>query len=941
MNANTTSPSIPRDKELRASVKLLGTLLGNILRRHAGPQVYAAVEALRKGYLSQRKEDNPVRRRRLMRLIARMDAATLEQVIRAFSTYFSLVNIAEEDFLHRLRRRQVSDGGPLWVGSFGHTVQQFHEQGIPAEALQHLLDRLCYMPVFTAHPTEARRRTIMEAQRRIFVTLDRLNDPRLGRGERADMTRLLESRINILWRTDEVRVKKPQVQDEIKYGLFYFQESLFDAVPITYRYLEKAVRRSYGEHPDGTPAVAIPSFLRFGSWIGGDRDGNPNVTPAITELACRLQMEEALDEYLRRVSELRHVLTHSARLCQPSQAFLDSLAEDATIAAAVFRGKVDRFEYEPYRRKLYFMRHRLGETLATVRRRLAGENAVLPANAAYSSSEEFLRDLCVMRDSLYSHDDADIAQGELTDLIRLVETFGFHLQQLDIRQESGVHSATVAEVLKTTGLCEDYAALDEAARTALLGQLIARDEPIRLKGLELGEQTNETIETLQVVARMRQEVGPDAIGTYVISMTHHASHVMEVLFLARLAGLAGIGEDGPFCHVRITPLFETIDDLKRIEDVLGRLLGDPVYARLLAASGKLQEVMLGYSDSCKDGGILASSWNLYEAQKKIVAITNAHGVACRIFHGRGGTIGRGGGPTHESILAQPPGTVQGQIKFTEQGEVLSYKYSNLETAVYELSMGATGLMKASRSLIEAPPPERKDFLAIMDELASLGEQAYRDFTDRMPGVLDYFYEITPVSEMGALNIGSRPSHRKQADRSKSSIRAIPWVFGWAQSRHTLPAWYGIGAAIEQWRDKDPVRLARLQSMYREWPFFRSLLSNTQMSLSKADMRTAEEYAGLCHDSQLAARVFERVNGEFNRTVEQVLNVADTKMLLDENPVLALSISRRNPYMDPLNHIQITLLKRHRDAVARQQEDPWLSPLLRSINAIAAGIRNTG
>lgn len=935
----------PRDKDLRARVKLFGNLLGTVLRRLEGRRVLAAVETLRKGYIALRKQDDPARRARLMAFIDKLDAQSLELIIRAFSTYFSLANIAEEDFLYRERRRQVSEGGPLWVGSFDHTLRELHGQGVPADKVQALLDQLVYMPVFTAHPTEARRRTVMEAQRRVFLAADRLNDRRIGREEREQLTRELETRIQVLWRTNEVRVKKPQVQDEIKYGLFYFEESLFEAVPATYRLLEKALRRTYGADEHGTPRVRVPSFLRFGSWIGGDRDGNPYVTPQVTELACRLAMEQVLSEYLRRVSALRHELTHSLFMCRPSDEFMESLEGDGSIASAVFRGSADRFETEPYRRKLYIMRYRLQETLNTVRRRLNGENAVLPGSSAYASAAELHADLRLIRDSLVSHGDANVAAGHLTDLIRLVETFGFHLFHLDVRQESTVHSRAVAEILRVAGEHEDYEALDEAARLDLLGRLTRAEKPAAPDAEGLSEETRQTLEVFHVMGRMRTEVGDEGIGTYVISMTHAASHVMEVMFMARLAGFTGQDtEGGTYCHIRVSPLFETIEDLRHIEQVLENLLGQPAYTRLLEASGNLQEVMLGYSDSCKDGGILASSWNLYEAQQKILRITAAHRVGCRLFHGRGGTIGRGGGPTHESILAQPPGTVHGQIKFTEQGEVLSYKYSNVETAVYELSMGATGLLKASRCLIEEPPAERRDYLGIMDELAALGEEAYRDLTDRTDGVLDYFYEITPVQEIGQLNIGSRPSHRRKADRSKTSIRAIPWVFGWAQSRHTLPAWYGIGTALERWRGNDPSRLAKLQTMYHKWPFFHSLLSNCQMALTKADMRTAEEYAGLCRDPELARRVFARIREEYERTVQQVLNVAGTQTLLDENPTLALSLMRRNPYLDPLNHIQITLLRRHRalhEAEPEVEEDPWIRPLLRSINAIAAGMRNTG
>jgi len=936
---------LPKDKELRARVRLFGNLLGQVIRRLEGEQVFDAVETLRKGFVSLRKREDPRLRQRLMRRIVGQSPETTERIIRAFSIYFSLVNIAEEDLYYRWRRAQVSSGEPLWVGSFDRTLRNLRAEGVTAAELERLLSEISYIPVFTAHPTEARRRTTMENQRRVFRTADQLNHPRIGAAERRLLIEELEGHIQILWRTNEVRVKQPQVRDEIKYGLFYFEESLFEAIPIAYRFLEKAVRRSYGTLPDGSLPMRIPAFLRFGSWIGGDRDGNPNVTPEVTALACRLAMQQVLREYLRRVSRLRNVLTHSSLMCQPSEDFLASLEAENSIAPAVFQGSMDRYETEPYRRKLQIMLFRLKETMATVDRRLKGEAAILPVSSAYAGAEDLLRDLRAIHDSLVSHGERNIAGRELTDLIRLVETCGFHLHHLDVRQESGVHSRTVAAVLAQTGAEPDYESLDEPSRLEILGRLIDRPELPKIDYDALDEESRDTLRVFDVIREMRREVGTEGIGTYVISMTHAASHVLEVLLLGRVTALAGRSDGDAFCHLRIAPLFETIEDLLHVDEVLNDLLGNACYQRMLAANGNIQEVMLGYSDSCKDGGILASSWNLYEAQKKIVAITDRFGVRCQLFHGRGGTVGRGGGPTHESILAQPPATVQGRIKFTEQGEVLSYKYSNVETAVYEIGMGATGLILASRSLIREPIRDRDDYRATMNELAALGEDAYRDLVDRTPGVLDYFYEATPVQEIGFLNIGSRPSHRRKSDRSKSSIRAIPWVFGWGQSRHTLPAWYGIGAALERWRGDDPERLELLQRMHAEWPFFRSLLSNTQMALTKADMHTAAEYARLCSDRELANAVFARIQDEYTRTVSEVLLVSRLDMLMDETPLLALSLQRRNPYLDPLNSIQIHLLRESRGAEESRAEDdaenPWMSPLLRSINAIAAGMRNTG
>ncbi|NIP72144.1 MAG: phosphoenolpyruvate carboxylase [Gammaproteobacteria bacterium] len=931
----------PRDKELRSRVKLLGQLLGNVLRAHAGEEVFDTVETLRKGYIRLRRGASPPLRDRLAAIIRDMDVDTVRHVLRAFSIYFSLVNIAEEDFHHQQRRRQIRSAQPLWTGSYSETLTDFIVQGVTARQLQSLMDRMAYIPVFTAHPTEAKRRTIMEALRRIFLATERLDDNRLGRAERRAIIQDLQNQIQVLWKTDEVRVHRPQVRDEIRNGLYYFRECLFAAVPDVYRNLEKALHQTYGTRDDGTPAVRVPSFLRFGSWIGGDRDGNPFVKPATTELALRMQSVEILLEYLRRVSELGHILTFSSKMVRPSEALLASIERDERDCEKAFAEKPYRFSQEPYRRKLHLMHYRLQHNLRTLRKRLAGELTKTP-KAGYAAPGDFINDLYLIRDSLYGHGDGNIAEGKLKDLIRVAETFGFHLVQLDLRQESSRHSEAVAEVLAHLGASQAYGELDEAERMRVLAESLAHPATPSLDGEALSEPTRETLEVFQVMARLRREISPEAFGSYVISMTHCASHVLEVLYLARFAGLAGHDGEHWYCNIRISPLFETIEDLAHIERVLTTLLDDPTYKCLLEASGNTQEVMLGYSDSCKDGGILASAWSLYEAQKKIIALTEARGVVCRLFHGRGGTIGRGGGPTHESILAQPPGTVHGQIKFTEQGEVLSYKYSNIETAIYELTMGVTGLLKASRCVVQTMPHDRNDYMGIMDDLAREGEAAYRDLTDRTPEFLEYFYEATPVSELGLLNIGSRPTHRIKADRSKESVRAIPWVFGWAQSRHTLPAWYGIGAALQAWRAKDPSRLAKLQTMYREWPFFHSLLSNTQMALFKGEMDIAREYSRLCRDARARERVYGRIREEYERTVTQVLNVAGTHGLLEENPPLALSLSRRNPYLDPLNHIQVVLLERHRrERPEEGAESAWLDPLLHSVNAISAGMRNTG
>jgi phosphoenolpyruvate carboxylase len=929
-----------QDRALERDIELFTERLGEVLRNHSRKRVLVLVERLRDGFMRLRHREDPALRDKLMKRIHGLDAQTLSEVIRAFAIYFGLVNTAEELNAYLDRQERISAGLRLWVGSFDDTIRQLHDDGVSPERLQGLLDRLLYLPVFTAHPTEAKRRTVLEIFRRIFLLAQGLHRERLREEELEERLAAVSAQIQILWKTDEVRLYKPQVVDEVAQGLFFFRESLFRAVPEMYRHLEKAIRRVYGRDC----GVRVPSLVRFGSWIGGDRDGNPFVKPETTELAVRLHHRLVLGHYVERLTELRRLLSHSANLCQPSPAFLASLQGDEERWPGTQDGGLRRSMNEPYRRKLAVMMRRLEANLARVGRRIADPQREAPRGdrgECYGSAAELLADLELIRDSLIHHGDANAAAGPLQDLIRSVETFGFHLVHLDLRQESARHTQAVAELFARRSGAPYYLALDEAGRLAALAEVIAHPHPFAIDKGSLSGETRETLEVFESMARMSAEIGPGSFGQYVISMTHAASHVMEAMLLARLAGLAGRDRSGWFCAIEIAPLFETIEDLARIESVMSTLLDDPTYGALLKASGNRQEVMLGYSDSCKDGGILASSWGLYEAQKRVMALAKSRGIDCRLFHGRGGTIGRGGGPTHEAILAQPPGTVHGQIKFTEQGEVLSYRYANPETARYELIMGVSGLIKASRCLIEEARPDRNDYLGIMDELAHQGEAAYRHLVRDTPGFLDYFYECTPLDAIALLNIGSRPSHRKKADRSLSSVRAIPWVFGWAQSRHTLPAWLGIGQALERWRGSDPDRLAKLQRMYRDWPYFRALLSNTQMALFKAEMHIAREYLRLAADRGRAEAIYGLVAAEHERTCTQVLNVAGLHGLLEETPELAHSLARRNLFLDPLSHIQVACLGRWRGEPDESRRDEWLDPLLRSINAIAAGMRNTG
>ena len=926
-------PNKPEPSDLERDMQLFTDLLGEVLRNHSRKRVLVSVERLRDGFVQLREHDDPELREKLMKRIDGLDAQTLEDVVRAFSIYFGLLNVAEEVRAHLKRRDHVSAGTRLWRGSFDDALRQFAEDEIAPENVQSLLEHLVYLPVFTAHPTEAKRQTILKTMRRIFLlTLD-LHQRRLNDEERDILHGRIQTEIQILWKTDEVRQQKPQVADEVRQGLYFFGASLFEVVPKVYRNLERALARAYGKEVE----IPVPSMIRFGSWIGGDRDGNPFVKPETTERTLRMQNQMVLEHYIECVTRLRRTLSHSRTLCEPSQAFLDGLATDE----GYWRGPMQqsRFDtHEPYRLKLEIIHHRLGENLARVRARMGSGHQDLPLG--YRDATDLLADLQQIRESLISHGDGNAADGELKDLIRLIETFGFHLMRLDVRQESTRHTQAVAELFSRMPGSPYYEEYSEEQKLLALAEAVAHPHPMHIDKGTLSFETRETLEVFESMAHMRSEISPDAFGAYVISMTHRASHVMEVMLLARLAGLAGRRSDGWFCNLLIAPLFETVEDLEHIDQVMTQLLENATYAALLKASGNLQEVMLGYSDSCKDGGILASAWNLYEAQEKVVHLMDERQVRCRLFHGRGGTVGRGGGPTYDAILSQPEDTVHGEIKFTEQGEVLSYRYANPETALYELTMGISGLITASRCLIEQPKAVRKDYLGIMAELAERGENSYRALINT-PGFLDYFYEIAPLDAIARLNIGSRPSHRKKADRSLDSIRAIPWVFGWAQSRHTLPAWYGLGTALEQWRSGDPQRLAKLQRMYEDWPFFRALLSNIQMALFKAEPSIARQYADLDSDAKRSREIFGKIERELKRTRTQVLNVAGLHTLMEETPDLRRALVLRNLYLDPLNHIQIKLLQRIRGERDQEDREAWLDPLLRSINAIAAGMRNTG
>jgi len=924
-----------RDKQLRARVKLLGNILGQVIERQVGRETYDAVEKLRKGYIKLQKEDDPALRKELGEFIRAQEPEQLNMIIRAFNLYFSLVNLAEEEHQYHERQGQLKSDGPLWTGSVLNTIGEFKEQGLSGEQVNTLLSKLNYIPVFTAHPTESKRRSVMDNLRRVFLDIGALNEAEALNNDYAkdSIYQQLESQVQVLWQTDEVRRQKPTVEDEIRNGIYYFRQSLFNAVPSVYRYMDRALARHY---PDDK--IDTPTFLTFGSWIGGDRDGNPFVTHDTTIHALLLQSRAVVYEYIQRIFDLSSKLTHSKHLCPISQDVINrATIVDTDLIKKVFKKRPNRFIDEPYRRFLYIIHGKLKETLHYIEAQLNDEKEE-KSPFAYKSEGEFLKDLQLIYNSLCAHGDKNVADEELLDLIRLVETFGFYLMRLDIRQESTVHTDAVADLLNHLGI--DYNTLSEEERVSLLAEHVASPTIIDTQHLALDNMTKEVIKVFEVMRKMRKEISPKAFNNYVISMTHEASHVMEVLFLAHQAGLAGYNAGKPYCHINISPLFETIEDLEHIVPVTKSLFDNQTYKELLESAGNQQEIMLGYSDSAKDGGNMSSSWSLYQAQQQIMQLADSSGVDCRLFHGRGGTLARGGGPTHHAILSQPTGTVRGSIKFTEQGEVLSYKYSNSETAMYEISLGVTGLMKASLGLVKELPKDKPAYLATMQKLAQDGEECYRQLTDHTEGFFDFFYEATPVTEIGLLNIGSRPSHRKKGNLSKDSIRAIPWIFGWAQARMTFPAWQGTGFALDTWIEQHGE--AELKEMYENWPFFRAMISNIQMALYKTDLRIGAEYTQLGQNQTQAQAVYQQISDEHTRAVRRILEISGNEYLMAETPTIALSLKRRNPYLVPLNNIQIALLSRFKGPDATEEEqNKWLSPLLNSINAIAAGMRNTG
>ncbi len=933
---------------LSDDAKILPDLLGEVILEQEGQAVFDAVELLRQGFIQQRRanmsddcdsnfnedgsegDQKQARLNELTSAIDTLDVDTLDRVIHAFSTFFHLANIAEEH-TNQLQRAEREAQGQTWANSFLDTLTQFKAAGKSLDQVLSLIGELNYYPTFTAHPTEAKRPVVLEALQRIHREYQSLLSSHAPEVERAEYEHRLKAMIQIFWKTEAVRPAKPTVYDEIENSLYYFRETLFSVLPEIYRDLETAIKQVYPEARGDT--LNLPKIVQFGTWVGGDRDGNPFVTPQITRNALRLQQLEVLAEYARRVDHLSQVFTHSADQVELSPAFIAAEQADAKRMTKYLGNKHIN---EPYRRRLSFVKLRLEKTSYQVEARM-GDGKPFFDPLAYANEQEFRDDIMLVRDSLRHHKEGNITRGSLKQLLRLLDTCGFYLSKLDIRQESTLHSQAIQEIAATLETPIDYGALTEVERQEWLSEQIKSSSAINYDRRQITIQSADIIEVFELMQEMRQEVSLDCFGSYIISMTHEASHILEVALLAKMAGLIEANPSGELdCRIHIAPLFETVKDLEHAEPTLRSLFENPVYKQMLAFTKDTQEVMLGYSDSCKDGGILASSWNLYKAQQNIVEVCDEKQIRCLLFHGRGGTIGRGGGPTHESILSQPQGTVKGGIKFTEQGEVLSFKYNFTDTARYELTVGISGLMKASDP--DNANTDQAPHIDMMGRLVEDGEQAFRELTDDNVATMQYFYETTPSAEIGLLNIGSRPSHRKKADYSKKSIRAIGWVFGWSQSRQNIPGWYGLGAALE--RAINDGGLETLQTMQSQWRYFRTLLSNTQMVILKTDQTIAKAYSSLCSDTEIAATTYTTMREEFERAIEQIQRITGETRMMSDFPEIGESVRWRNAYLDPLNYIQVMLLKRLAQSDNRMESE-WLKPALNSINGIATGLRNTG
>ncbi len=923
---------------LSATIHFFGDLLGRVIRAQEGERAFELEEHVRA--LAKDVRSGGTRQAELRAVIARTTVAEARNLVRAFAAYFALVNLAEQ--LQRgwvLRDRARARPGVPRAESIAAAVAELAAAGVPAGALQAWLDTAEIVPVFTAHPTEARRRVTLERLRRIDDAVERLHAADILPEEEAEEIRRIEEEIVNLWQSDEVRSGRPTVLDEVQNGLYYFEQGLFDLAPRLYRDLESALAASYPEQ-----AWRVPPLLRFGSWIGGDRDGNPFVTPEVTVEAARRLRIAALTRHLASVEDLGRRLSQSTREVDVSAELQRGLDADDARCPELGRELLRRLPYEPYRRKCGHIAQKLRRSLehAQTHAPVFFRDAPAPRDPArYHGADELLADLATVDGSLRAHGGVAVAAGALRDVIREVEVFGLHLATLDVRQHSERHAAALGEILARAGVSTEYRALGEDARAAILARTLDDPRPLIPLRASYSPEVREVVATFHAIAAVTDELSPEAIHTVIVSMTRGASDLLAVLVLAREAGLYRPDEGAS--RLDIVPLFETLADLAAAPRVLEACLRIPAYSAHLRLRGGVQEVMLGYSDSNKDAGFVAANWALYRAQRELREVAVRAGIELRFFHGRGGAIGRGGGPANKAILAQPPGTVGSRIRLTEQGEVIADRYGLPGLAQRHLEQLVNAVLRAAF----VPGELRRDlgpepaWEAAIEALAEDARIAYRALVYDDPTFLQYFRAATPVAEIGRLNLGSRPASRKKSDRIED-LRAIPWVFAWMQSRHTLPGWYGLGHALEAFVTAGgPDALALLQTMYAAWPFFRTMLDSAQMILGKADLHIAARYAELVPDRAVARAVFGRIEAEHARSITMIARVAGAAEILDYAPVLKRSIALRNPYVDPMSYLQVELLERLRAAPDGPDHAALEDAIMLSISGIAAGLKNTG
>lgn len=915
---------------LRRDVRFLGNILGEVLVHQGGQELLDIVEKIRELSKSLRAVSLPEVFEEFKTLIRNLDSDNRHQVIRAFAIYFQLVNIAEQN--HRIRRKrdyERSAGETVQSGSMESAVQQLKKHNFTAEQVEALLADLSLELVMTAHPTEAMRRVILDIHKRISEDVKLLDNPTLTFREREQLREKLLNEVITLWQTDELRDRKPTVLDEVRNGMYYFHETLFDVLPELYQELERSLAKHYPDHH-----WHVPGFLRFGSWIGGDRDGNPSVTAEVTWKTLQMQRKLAIREYQRILRDMMNSLSFSTTIIDVSEELLSSIQKDR-LHVTIDKTYSWNNENEPYRIKIAYMLRKLNNIVDDSKR---------GTMERYNHVSELLEDLWTIDKSLRHHYADYVADTYVQKMIRQVELFGFHTATLDVRQHSQEHENALKEILAGMQIVEDYSTLSENEKIELLGKLMTDPRPLTSPYFHYTESTEECLAVYRTIAKAQQEFGKNCISSYLISMTQGASDILEVMIFAKETGLFRLLPDGKVhCTVQAVPLFETIDDLHAAPQIMRSVLDLPAYRAAVASMNDLHEIMLGYSDSNKDGGVVTANWELRLALNDITAMGQEYGIKLKFFHGRGGALGRGGMSLDRSIMAQPPHTIGGGIKITEQGEVLSSRYS-LQGIAYRSLEQAISALITSAAIAQTGEPageNNKEWDNIVRGISEVSLNKYQDLIFRDPDFMNFFKQSTPLPEVGELNIGSRPSKRKNSDRFED-LRAIPWVFAWTQSRYLLPAWYAAGTGIQHFYQGKPENMAELQRMYKEFPFFKTLIDTLQMAIAKADLTIAREYAGMCKEESYRARIFGMIEDEFNLTRDLVLQISGQQEILDNVPVIQESVRLRNPYVDPLSYLQVQLLSELRDIREEGSDDAeLLREVLLTINGIAAGLRNTG